>query len=93
VHRVSAGAARSARLRLADGRLRHGWSERVRRTCPESTNHRLCAVGTIWTEIEAGFDIELETAVRIDVLPDQRHDGAQITRLATREKGSRGSQR
>ena len=25
--------------------------------------------GAIWTEIEAGFHIELETAVRIDVLP------------------------
>ncbi len=34
--------------------------------------------GAIWTEIEPGFHIELETAVRIDVLPDQRRDAAQI---------------
>jgi hypothetical protein len=36
--------------------------------------------GAIWTEIEPGFHIELETAVRIDVLPNKRRDGAQIRR-------------
>jgi len=36
--------------------------------------------GAIWTEIESGFHIELETAIRINVFPDQRRDGAQIRR-------------
>ena len=45
LHRVSARVARSARLRLADGRVRHARSERVRRTCPESANHLPCAGG------------------------------------------------
>ena len=36
--------------------------------------------GAIWTEIESGFHIELKTAIRINVFPDQRRDGAQIRR-------------
>jgi hypothetical protein len=47
--------------------------------------------GAIWTEIEAGFHIELETAVRIDVLPDQRRDGAQIRRAELRRLGDDSS--
>ena len=32
--------------------------------------------GAIWTEIEPSFHIELEAAVRINVLPDQRYKSA-----------------
>ena len=36
--------------------------------------------GAIWAEVEPGFHIEIETAVWINMLPDQRRDGAQVRR-------------